>query len=495
MIKKIIVFATILWSAGYAHASDVLPVDLTKLTASDAAKLICNKQITSEQLMRAYLRNIQSHPNLNAFITVKPDKAIAEAIAWDKKQSRGGHCLPLGGVPMAVKDNTQVVGFPNTAGTPSLVNFMPKTSAPIILKLMNAGAIIIGKTNMHELAYGATGYNTAMHMPGIVGVRNAHDSSRIAGGSSSGSAVAVAAGMAPIAMGTDTGASVRQPCALNGCVGFRPTTGRYSQQGITPISHTRDTAGPMAHTVGDVALIDHIITGAKILTPPEAQHIRLGITPYFWQDLDKDVSERAHTALDKLRKAGVEIVTVKMPGLEEANAAVSFPVVIYEGKHDLINYLRENQTGISFEQLTRNISSPDVKEIFAHAIIPQTTVDKKGRARSADVIYDQALNEGLPHLLSIYESAFNLNHLDGLIFPTSPVIAPLASKNVSSGHEFARLIHNTDPGSNVRLPGLSIPVGPGKQSHMPVGMEIDGLPGDDAKILAIGETVEKIIKE
>ncbi|MVT04092.1 amidase [Enterobacter sp. 10-1] len=480
---------------GYAHAANQLPTDLNKLTATEAAQMICKKQITSEQLIRAYLNKIQSHPNLNAFISVNPDRAIAEAKAWDKKQTTSSGCLPLGGVPVAVKDNTQVIGFPNTAGTPALAHFMPKTTAPVIQKLIDAGAIVIGKTNMHELAYGATGYNTAMHMPGIVGVRNAYDSSRIPGGSSSGSAVAVAAGMVPIAMGTDTGASVRQPCALNGCVGFRPTTGRYSQQGITPISHTRDTAGPMAHTVADVALMDHVISGAEILPPAEPQHIRLGISPYFWQGLDKDVSENAHRALQKLREAGVELVVTEMPGLEQANVAVSLPVVVYEGKHDLIKYLSDNQTGVSFEQVAAKVSSPDVKNIFDHALIPQTVVDANGSIVPAEVIHQKAVTEGLPHLLNIYKRAFANNRLDGLIFPTSPVIAPLADDKVSSGAEFAKLIHNTDPGSNIRLPGLSIPAGLGAQTHMPVGIEIDGLPGDDAKILAIGATVENIIKE
>lgn len=164
------------------------------------------------------------------------------------------------GILIAVKDNIHVEGFPNSAGTPALANFKPQSSAPIIQKLIDHGAIIVGKTNMHELAFGVTGYNTAMHIEGVVGTRNAVNPLHIAGGSSSGSAVAVAAGMVPIAIGTDTGASVRLPSALNGCAGFRPTVGRYSQNSITPISHTRDTAGPIAHTVSDIILIDQLIT-------------------------------------------------------------------------------------------------------------------------------------------------------------------------------------------------------------------------------------------
>lgn len=255
------------------------------------------------------------------------------------------------GILIAVKDNIHVSGFPNSAGTPALAQFRPKTSAPIIQRLIDHGAIIVGKAHMHELAFGVTGYNSAMHVDGVIGTRNAKNPSHIAGGSSSGSAVAVAAGMVPIAIGTDTGASVRLPCALNGCVGFRPTTGRYSQVGITPISHTRDTAGPMAHTVADIILIDHLITQQDIQKPIPAQQIRLGINQYFWNHLDEDVNHQAHIALESLKTAGVEIIPIELPELELLNHSISFPVVIYEGKYDLIQYLKNHnrsQTAVTF---------------------------------------------------------------------------------------------------------------------------------------------------
>jgi len=471
------------------------PAQLDTLTAADAAQLISERKVSSEALVHACLARIETQDHLNAFITVNAEQALAQAKAWDKHLAGGGAPLPLGGVPVAVKDNIHVAGLPNTAGTPALKNFVPKTTAPVIQRLIDAGAIIIGKCNMHELAFGVTGYNAAYHTPAIKGVRNAHDVSRIAGGSSSGSAVAVAAGMAPVAIGTDTGASVRQPCALNGCVGFRPTTGRYSKAGITPLSHTRDTAGPMARNVADIALLDSLMAGGEVLLPKPARTIRLGIAPWFWQALDEEVSQQAHAALARLHDAGVTLVAVEMPGLEEANAAVSFPVVMHEGKHDLIDYLQAHDTRLTLQDIVQHIASPDVRAIFEHVIVPGLIPDNDGNLVPLTPLYQQAVSQGIGRLIALYERTFHDHQLDGLIFPTSPVVAPLANDEVSSAENFARLIRNVDPGSNARLPGLTLPVGVGAASRLPVGLEIDGLPGSDAQILAIGATLEQILAQ
>lgn len=457
-------------------------------------KLIQERKVSCEELIHHYFATIEKQQSLNAFISTDKASAIQQAQYWDKYLLSGKPCPALMGILIAVKDNIHVAGFSNSAGTPALANFKPQSSAPIIQKLIDHGAVIVGKTNMHELAFGVTGYNTAMHIEGVVGTRNALNPLHIAGGSSSGSAVAVAAGMVPIAIGTDTGASVRLPSALNGCVGFRPTVGRYSQECITPISHTRDTAGPMAHTVSDIILIDQLITQEPRKKPLQPHQIRLGINPYFWNHLDEDVHQQAHIALGLLKDAGVEIIPVDMTNLEQLNHAISFPVVVYEGKYDLIQYLKHHHIDLTLESVIDQISSPDVQALFKQNILPQLIQDQTGQLVPVLPLYEKAISEARPQLLELYQNTFKEHNLHALLFPTSAIVAPLVNEQVSSIENFQILIRNTDPGSNIGLPGLSLPIGKGAKSQLPIGLEIDGLPHQDSEILAIGETLEEIFR-
>lgn len=457
-------------------------------------KLIHERKISCEELVHHYFATIEKQQSLNAFISTDKASAIQQAQYWDKYLLSGKPCPALMGILIAVKDNIHVEGFSNSAGTPALANFKPQSSAPIIQKLIDHGAVIVGKTNMHELAFGVTGYNTAMHIEGVVGTRNAVNPLHIAGGSSSGSAVAVAAGMVQIAIGTDTGASIRLPSALNGCVGFRPTVGKYSQECITPISHTRDTAGPIAHTVSDIILIDQLITQEPRKKPLQPHQIRLGINPYFWNHLDEDVHQQAHIALGLLKDAGVKIVTVDMKNLEQLNHAISFPVVVYEGKYDLIQYLKDHHIDLTLESVIDQISSPDVQALFKQNILPQLIQDQTGQFVPVLPLYEKAMREARPQLLELYQNTFKVHNLHALLFPTSAIVAPLVNEQVSSIENFQTLIRNTDPGSNIGLPGLSLPIGKGAKSQLPIGLEIDGLPHQDSEILAIGETLEEIFK-
>ncbi|USA54521.1 indoleacetamide hydrolase [Acinetobacter sp. C32I] len=467
-------------------------IHLDKATIKEITALVTERKVSCEQLLDHYFEKIDAQQSLNAFISLDYAAALRQAQFWDQSIAEGKPCPALIGVLLAVKDNIHVAGFSNTAGTPALTGFRPKVTAPVIQALIDQGAIVVGKANMHELAFGVTGYNTAMHIEGVIGTRNAVNPLHIAGGSSSGSAVAVAAGMVPIAMGTDTGASVRLPSALNGCVGFRPTVGRYAQQSITPISHTRDTAGPMAHSVPDIILIDQLITQQQVPARISAQSIRLGICAYFWENLDEDVQQRADQALQLLKNAGIEIISVEMPELGQLNHRISFPVVIYEGKYDLIEYLKNHEVGIELDAIVEQISSPDVQQLFQQNILPELIVDEMGQSVAVEALYQDAITTARPQLLSLYEKTFNEHQLNALIFPTSAIVAPLANEQVSSIENFQRLIRNTDPGSNIGLPGLSLPIGCGTKSKLPVGLEIDGLPNTDHDILAIGQVLEQI---
>jgi indoleacetamide hydrolase len=478
---------------GATSAAQAQPaIDLDHLTATQAAADICAGKYKSAALVSAALARAKARPELNAFVTLDEAGAMKAADAYDSGHARRRHCEPLGGVPIAIKDNIEVAGMPASAGTPALKAYVPGSDAPVAAKLRAAGAIIIGKTNMHELAFGISGYNTGFKTGAEFGVRNAYNTAKIAGGSSSGNGAAIAAHIVLAAVGTDTGGSVRIPCALNGCMSLRPTVGRYPQAGIAPISHTRDTAGPMADSMADVALLDNVIAGGGRVAPAGLGGVRLGLVASMMANLDDDTKAAFAAAMDKLKAAGVVTVEVDMPKLSELNGQVGFPVALYEAYDDMVAFLKRGPK-ISIEDLAKAISSPDVKGTYDGLVIPRKLPGPNNTVVDAKPAYDAAIRTARPALQQLYRDTFAHNHLDAIVFPTVPRVAIDSNPDSSSLANFVLYIQNTDPGSNAGVPGIQIPIALGATSQLPVGMELDGPSGSDRRLLAIGLALENLL--
>lgn len=461
------------------------PMEFSIMTLLQA---ISEGRLTSEGLVRGALAKQQEHESLNAFITLDTQGALAQARYSDQLSKKGIRRGLLHGLPIVVKDNIHVAGLPNTAGTPLLRNFVPKQDAEVVKRLKDAGAIILGKTNMHELAYGITSNNYAFGA-----VCNAVRQDHIAGGSSGGTAVAVAAGITTIGLGTDTGGSSRIPAALNGLVGFRPTTGRYPSDGLTSISFSRDTVGPIARTVGDILVLDSVLSG----TPRSHQKIklsglRLGVPRhYFYDNLEPAVAQATENLLQLLSESGVELIEADLEQVAELNEKVGFPIVIYETGTLLKAYLRENMPEETLGSLVQNIASPDVKNIMTMVI----------NGEAPESTYRKAIDHYRPQLQQAYRDYFSSYGVEAIIFPTTPLTArPIENslETVELNGEyvptFPTYIRNTDPASNAGIPGLSLPLAV-SAGELPIGIEIDGPERSDQRLLAIGAAIEALIKQ
>src|SRR5271170_5219033 len=328
---------------------------LHDLGVAEAANAIRTGEIKAEALADALLARTAAHANLNPFITLDADRVRAAAREADRQRASGASVGKLHGVPLALKDNLDTADYPTTGGTPGLAGNRPKRNAVIVQALFDAGAIALGKCNLHELAYGITNNNAAFGP-----ARNPYAPDRIPGASSGGTGVAVAARLAPGGIGSDTGGSVRVPAALCGIVGLRPTTGRWSQAGIVPISHTRDTAGPMTRSVADCTLLDGVVTGGPTeAAPAQLRGLRIGVPrQVFWENLDPELAQICEQTLRRLTEAGVALVDVDMSEEAALDAESGFPIALYETVTDLNIYLADHGIGFDFATLAAKTASP-----------------------------------------------------------------------------------------------------------------------------------------
>jgi len=292
---------------GALRGGPARPVEqsLLELSATEAVARMSRGDISAEHYARALLERCAAGHALNAFISLEPGRVLEDARQRDRERRAGVRPGALFGLPVPIKDCVNTRDYPTTGGTPGLRHFRPSDDAPVVEALRRAGAIVLGKTNMHELGYGWTSNNEA-YGP----VRNPYDPTRIPGGSSGGTAAAIAARMAPLGVAEDTNGSIRIPAALCGIVGLRPSTGRYPTQGCIPLSPVFDQVGPHARSIADLALFDSVIANQRTpLQPKPVRGLRLGIVRDYWyRDLDPELERITAAALARLQESGVELV-------------------------------------------------------------------------------------------------------------------------------------------------------------------------------------------
>lgn len=453
------------------------------MSVIDTLAALNSGEMTVEGYVAALIDRNRQCEYLNGLVSIDEDRLVSAARAKDQERSRGGACGALDGVPFAVKDNIDTVDLPTTACTPALGGSRPPRNAPVIEPLLSEGALLFGKANMHELAFGITNNHGAFGA-----ARNPYDPERIPGGSSGGSAVVVAAGIVPFALGSDTGGSVRIPAALCGIVGFRPTTGRYSQEGVVPISSTRDTVGPMARTVADITLIDGIITGDASTGPVELSGLRIGVPrEYFYDNLEPAVATLMEDFLAALKSEGVVLIEESIPEVQKLDEAVSFVVVNYEARRCLERYLTQSAPGVSFKTVLEKIASPDVKPVY-EAIASLDLDDER--------VYREVLEIHRPALQRAMKDYFSRHRLDAYLVPTCSMTArPIGQdRTVELNGEqvptFLSFIRNADPSSNAGIPSISIPVG--LSAQLPVGAMLEAPAAADRRLLALAQAFEGV---
>ncbi|MEM1305168.1 MAG: Asp-tRNA(Asn)/Glu-tRNA(Gln) amidotransferase subunit GatA, partial [Planctomycetota bacterium] len=324
-------------------------MSLADLTATELAGRLSTRELSSVEVTRSCLERIKSRdPRVGAFLRVDADAALQQAEAVDKRRAAGDRLGPLAGVPVALKDNLCTLGEPTTCASRMLENFVSPYDATVVERLRAAGAVLIGRTNLDEFAMGGSTENSAFQP-----TRNPWDTERSPGGSSGGSAACVAARMAPLAVGTDTGGSIRQPAALCGVVGMKPTYGRVSRYGLVAFASSLDQVGPLARTVGDAALLYDAIAGhdprdttslsedrpacSPTIDQPLAG-LRIGVArEHFVDGLDEEVRSAVEAALGVYRSLGASVVDVALPRSKHA-VATYYVIAPSEASSNLARY-------------------------------------------------------------------------------------------------------------------------------------------------------------
>ena len=457
-----------------ARRGEDLPNSLT-----DLARALRERSISPVEAVGTILERVETDTTLNAFITVTGERALHEAERAEREIMAGRYRGPLHGVPIGLKDLIFTGGVRTTMGSAFFKDLVPEHSASVAARLEEAGTVLIGKTNTHEFAYGPTG-DRSYFGP----TRNPHDTTRISGGSSGGSAVAVAADLLYAALGSDTGGSVRIPAALCGIVGMKPTFGRVSKRGVFPLSWTLDHIGPLTRAVEDNALVLNVLAGHDPADPYSADRpaedfardLRRGVRggvigvpeDFYFERLDGEVEEKVREAIEVFLASGAEVRKVSVPHLPETLHAqrLTLAAEAYAVHEERLR----NEPERFGDEVRQRLMDGERPRAHRYASAQQTKLRAQEEFRRA------------------------MEGVDVLLTPAVPIAAtPIDAREVDVGgrEESVRsaLTRLTGPTNLTGFPSLSVPCG-STAAGLPAGLQLIGRPFDEATVYRFGHTYE-----
>ena len=451
------------------------------MTVRELGALIRSGKSSSVELVQNSLKQAREGDRCRTFITITEEQAISDAIERDKEFAAGIDRGPFHGIPVAYKDIFFTRGIKTTAGSLLHRDFVPEYDATAVDKFRVGGAVSLGKLNLHELAYGATSKN-----PHYGFVLNPHNAAHVAGGSSGGSATAIAQGFVPVTLGSDTGGSIRIPASYCGVAGFKPTYGLVSRYGVFPLSYSLDHVGPLGSTVEDCALAmaemagrdprDRTTShgpGLNFYRPPlrNLDGVRVGVPAnYYFDHVAHDVARSIQAAILEMKRLGATLSEIALPDITEINAAAR---IIQWGE----------SASLYSKQTDRNLFGADVWALL-----------EQGRLVSAsDYVTAQKLR-------TVFRKEFDQiwNAIDLLVAPATPIPAPRTDEDqieIDGYREDARMASTrmTRAINLIGEPALSIPCGR-SANGLPIGLQLIARPFRDAWLLRVGQTIERAIQ-
>jgi aspartyl-tRNA(Asn)/glutamyl-tRNA(Gln) amidotransferase subunit A len=475
-------------------------MDLQSLTIDAARAAIQERRTTAFALAEDfYLRIEKQDPEIGAYLTLSKERALTKAAEIDALAAKGEKLPPLGGVPVAIKDVMATRDVRTTAGSKMLGNYVPPYDCTAVARMESAGAVVLGKLNCDEFAMGSSNENSAWRP-----VRNPRDLSRVPGGSSGGSAAAVAENMAVATLGSDTGGSIRQPASFCGVVGLMPTYGRVSRYGLIAFASSLDRIGPLAKTVTDAALVLRTIAGrdpmdstsadvpvpdyvAELEKPVEG--LKLGVPKeYFGEGLDGEVRNAVEAAIEKLAKSGCEIVPISLPHTKYA-IPTYYIVATAEASSNLARFdgvrygYRANDAHSLSEMYRRSRDQGFGPEVKRRIMLGTYALS----AGYYDAYYLKAQKV---RTLLAQDFTLAFNKVDAIVTPTSPTAAFKLGEKVDDPLAMYLADIFTVTANLAGIPGISVPCGETKEK-LPIGLQILGKHFDEATILRVGRAVEQ----